>query len=74
MHRAAVFLSRFLISLWVVLVGTFLVVLLQNAPSVSNPPFAGISIRTEQNTVIHLPNRIFNCTETTQQFQCQAEL
>ncbi|HEY9623963.1 MAG TPA: hypothetical protein V6C78_26635 [Crinalium sp.] len=74
MHRAAVFLSRFLISLWVVLVGTFLVILLQNAPSVSNIPFAGISIRTEQNTVIHLPNRIFSCTETVQKFQCQAEL
>lgn len=74
MHRAAIFLSRFLISLWVVLVGTLLVILLQNAPSIPNIPFAGISIRTEQNTVIHLPNRMFSCTETAQQFQCQAEL
>ncbi|MGI0487699.1 hypothetical protein ACN4EK_19830 [Pantanalinema rosaneae CENA516] len=74
MHRAATFLSQFLISLWVVLVGAFLVILLQNAPSASNTPFAGISIRTEQNTVIHLPNRIFSCTETAQQFQCQADL
>jgi hypothetical protein len=74
MHRAIVFFSRFLISLWIVLVGAFLLILLRNAPSVPNTPFAGVSIRTEQNIVIHLPNRIFSCTETAQQFQCQAKL
>lgn len=74
MYRAVLFFSRFLLSLWIVLIGAFLLLLLPNAPGVPNIPFASVSIRTEQNTIIHLPNRIFSCTETTQQFQCRAEL
>ena len=74
MGRAVLFLSRFLLSLWIVLVGAFLLLLLPNAPSVPNTPFARVSIRTEHNSTISLPNRIFTCTETAQQFQCQAEL
>lgn len=74
MRRAVLFLSRFLLSLWIVLVGAFLLLLLPNAPSVPNTPFARVSIRTEHNSTISLPNRIFTCTETAQQFQCQAEL
>ena len=74
MHRSVLFLSRFLLSLWIVLVGVFLLLLLHNASNVPNKPFASVSIRTEQNTVIHLPNRIFSCTETAQEFQCRAEL
>jgi hypothetical protein len=74
MRQAVLFLSRFLLSLWIVLVSAFLLLLLRNAPSVPNTPFASLSIRTEQNSTVHLPNRIFTCTETGQQFQCQAEL
>lgn len=75
MSRAVLFLSRFLISLWVVLVVAFLSLLLLNAPSVPNTtPFAGVSIKTKNSPAIHLPNRIFTCTETGQQFQCQATI
>ncbi len=73
MRRAVLFLSRFVFSLWIVLVGAFLSLLLSNAPSVPNTPFASVSIKTEYST-IYLPNRIFTCTETGQQFQCQTEI
>lgn len=75
MSRAVLFLSRFVISLWVVLVVAFVSLLLFNAPSVPNTtPFASVSIKTKNNPTIHLPNRIFTCTETGQQFQCQATI
>ena len=75
MRRAVLFLSRFAISLWIVLVVAFLSLLMLNAPSVPNlTPFAGISIKTPNSSIIHLPNRTFTCTETEQQFQCQAKI
>lgn len=75
MHRAGLFLSRSAIGLWIALVIAFVSLLLFNAPSVPNTtPFAGVSIKAENNLAIHLPNRIFNCTETEQQFQCQAPI
>ncbi|HEY9660377.1 MAG TPA: hypothetical protein V6C65_18135 [Allocoleopsis sp.] len=75
MRRSTVFLSRFLLSLWTVLVATFLWLLVPNAPDVpDNAPFAGVSIRTEQNVLTYLPNRSFYCTETEQEFQCQIEI
>ncbi|NER82097.1 MAG: hypothetical protein F6K42_21560 [Leptolyngbya sp. SIO1D8] len=75
MHRTILFLSRFFLSLWLVLIISFLALLLFNAPNVpANTPFASASIRTQNNAIIYLPNRIFNCTETAQQFQCQADI
>lgn len=74
MPQAVLFLSRFLFSLWIVLVGAFLFLLLCNAPSVPNTPFASASINTNNSSDIHLPNRIFTCTETEQQFQCQTKI
>ena len=41
MHQALLFLSRFSVGLWIVLVGAFLSLLLSNAPNVPNTaPFA----------------------------------
>ena len=74
MRRAALFLTRFILGLWVVLVGAVLFLMLINDPSVANVPFARISIDAEPIATIHLPNRIFTCTEMKQQFQCQAEI
>lgn len=75
MRQSTVFLSRFLLSLWVVLAATFLWVLVSNAPDVpNNAPFAGVSIQTESGLPIHLPNRGFECTETGQEFQCQISI
>ncbi|MBW4662288.1 MAG: hypothetical protein KME15_26850 [Drouetiella hepatica Uher 2000/2452] len=75
MRRPTVFLSQFLLSLWIVLVAAFLWLLVPNAPDVpNNAPFAGVSIHTEQNVPTYLPNRSFQCTETEQEFQCQTDI
>ncbi|MBD1874814.1 hypothetical protein H6F75_15105 [Nodosilinea sp. FACHB-131] len=75
MRRSTLFLSRFLLGLWIVLAATFLWLLIPNAPDVpDNGPFAGVSIQTEQGVLLHLPNRGFRCTETEQEFQCQIDL
>ncbi|MBD1915307.1 MULTISPECIES: hypothetical protein [Cyanophyceae] len=74
-RRPTLFLSRFLLGLWIVLAATFLWLLIPNAPDVpDNAPFAGVSIQTEQNVPLHLPNRGFRCTETEQEFQCQIDI
>ncbi|WP_414621220.1 hypothetical protein [Calothrix sp. CCY 0018] len=73
MRRSPLFLSRFILSLWIVLVSAFLFLLLSNAPGAVDTPFASISIKAE-SSIIHLPNRIFACTEAKQQFQCQAKI
>jgi hypothetical protein len=75
MYQAILFLSRFVLSLWIVLVVSFLSLLLSNAPNVPDTaPFARVSLKTENNSTIYLPNRIFTCTETEQQFQCQTTI
>ena len=75
MHRALIFLSRFILGVWVVIAIGFLSLLLLNAPNVPiNTPFASASINAGDSSAIYLPNRIFTCSETAQQFQCQTEL
>ena len=75
MRRALLFLSRFVLSLWAILVVAFLILLLSNAPNVPiSAPFAGVSINPGDGSSIYLPNRIFSCAETEQNFQCQATL
>jgi hypothetical protein len=75
MRRAILFLPRFTVGLWVALFVAFVSLLLLNAPSVpSRAPFAGVSIRANNSPIIQLPNRIFTCTETGQQFLCQAKI
>lgn len=75
MRRAVLFLSRFVLGIWIVLVIAFLSLLLSNAPSVPDTaPFASVSIKTKASSIIYLPNRIFTCTETEQQFQCQTTI
>lgn len=74
MRQAALFLSRFLLSFWIVLVIAFLSLLLPNAPRVPDYAcFASVSLESGNGTV-YLPNRIFDCTETEQQFQCQTKI
>jgi hypothetical protein len=75
MNRSTLFLSRFAISLWIVLIVTFLSLLIFNAPNVPNStPFASVAIKTQNSSIIHLPNRAFTCMETEQQFQCQTKI
>ncbi len=74
MHRTLSFALKFLASLWLVLAGTFLFLLLLNRPHVPElAPFSGISIANDRAD-IYLPNRIFTCVETAQNFQCKAPL
>ncbi len=71
MHRARLFLSRFLLGLWAALVCAFSLLLLLNAPT-ANAPFSSVAIAAQP--LAHLPTRIFGCTETAQQFQCQTDV
>lgn len=75
MRRTVLFLSRFVLSLWGVLITGLLILLLSNAPNVPvSAPFAGISINAEDGASVYLPNRIFACAEIGQDFQCQTNL
>jgi hypothetical protein len=74
MRSAVLFLSRFLVTLWLILASAFFYLLVSESPSLPNTPFAGISIRTDQSAIVQLPNRIFTCTETDQQFRCTTTL
>lgn len=73
MRAIALFLLRAATGILIALLGSFFVLLANNAPSLPNTPFAGITIEANRQTV-HLPNRIFTCTESPQQFQCNASL
>jgi hypothetical protein len=75
MRRTTLFLSRFTIGLWVMLIVGFVSLLIFNAPSVpSKTPFASVSIKPKSGSSIYLPNQIFTCTETKEQFQCQTKI
>ncbi len=58
----------------------FVSLLMFNAPSVpSKTPFASVSISTKSSStnsssIVYLPNQIFTCTETKEQFQCQTKI
>jgi hypothetical protein len=73
MRGIVLFFLRVAIGILVALVGSFFVLLANNAPSLPDTPFAGIAIEANHQTV-HLPNRIFTCAESPQQFQCQTDL
>jgi hypothetical protein len=80
MRRTTLFLSRFTIGLLVMLLIGFVSLLMFNAPSVpSKTPFASVSISTysssiNSSSIVYLPNQIFTCTETKEQFQCQTKI
>ncbi|MEL6553402.1 MAG: hypothetical protein AAFQ63_08085 [Cyanobacteria bacterium J06621_11] len=74
MRRLRLFLSKFVLSLWIVLFGSFLFLLVvESRGGGVNKPIAGVFIR-ESATTVALPNRIFTCTETKQLTQCQATI
>ena len=75
MQKTVLFLSRILLGCWAVIVVGFLFILLSNAPDVpNNAPFGSVSIKTNENTTIFLPNPNFTCTETAQTFQCDIKI
>jgi hypothetical protein len=74
MHRAGRFLSRLLLGLWLVLAGTFLALLLLNAPSSAATPFGLVSLQADGQAIADLPSHIFTCTNQGPQATCQATL
>jgi hypothetical protein len=75
MRRTTLFLSRFTIGLWAILIIGFVSLLMFNAPSVPiRTPFASVSIQPNSGSIVYLPNQIFTCTETKEQFQCQTKI
>ena len=75
MRRTQLFVSRGLLGLWIALFGALLFLLVFEARGGGiDVPFAGVAIKADPTTIVHLPNRIFTCTETEQQFQCQADI
>lgn len=62
------------IALWLILSATFLTLLIAESPSLAHTPFASIEIQRAKEQIVHLPNRIFDCTQGTDQWQCQTVL
>ena len=73
MERVGLFLARFLLGLWIALSCAFVFLLLSNAPTVPDVPFSSMAIATPPSR-IHLPTRIFDCTETDRQFRCETAI
>ena len=75
MHRSKRFFTRFLLSLWIVLFGAFLFLLIfESKGGGETYPMAGVYVATDAEESIPLPNRIFTCTESLQQTQCEADV
>lgn len=75
MRQLRLFLLRFSFSLWIVLLGSFLFfITVESRGGGIDIPIAGVSIGIESGESIALPNRIFTCTTTGQQTQCQGDI
>lgn len=75
MRQTRLFLSRFALSLCILLLGSFVFLLLFEARKGGvSMPIAGVAIKAESAAAVPLPNRIFTCTETEQQSQCEADI
>lgn len=77
MRSVRLFLSIFLLSLWVMLFGAFLfMIAFESREGGVTMPMAGVAIRPETGfAAIDLPNRVFICTTTAQQQkQCQTTI
>ncbi|MBD1851558.1 hypothetical protein [Leptolyngbya sp. FACHB-711] len=73
--RQSRFALYFSIGLFLVTLCTIVLLMVEVAPARSNAPFMGIMIDPGSSApIVHLPNRLFNCTDENQQFRCQASL
>lgn len=68
------FWAKISLNLCLALCCAFIALLLSNAPFFPRQPFGGISIKSEQSPLTHLPNRLFTCQETESEFQCRGRL
>ncbi|MBF2083054.1 hypothetical protein [Thermoleptolyngbya sp. C42_A2020_037] len=62
------------IALWLVLSAALVALLISESPTLAHTPFASIEIQPSAGRPIHLPNRIFDCTQGAAQWQCSAAL
>lgn len=62
------------IALWLVLSVALVALLIRESPTLAYTPFASIEIQPSAGRPIHLPNRIFDCTQGAAQWQCSAAL
>lgn len=62
------------IALWLILSAALLALLISESPTLAHTPFAGIEIQPKAGRTIHLPNRIFDCTQGATRWQCSATL
>ena len=74
MHRSKLFVSRFLLSLWIVLFSAFLFLILSEHRGIGTYPMVGIYLNEDVGKAIPLPNRAFTCTEAVQHTQCKADV
>lgn len=76
MRALRLFLSRFLLGLWIVLFSTFLcLIVVEFREGGVTVPMAGVALVSESGgEAVDLPNRIFTCTATASQEQCQADI
>jgi hypothetical protein len=68
------FLLKRAIALWLILATTFLALLIAESPSLALTPFASVEIQHGKGRIVHLPNRIFDCTQGATQWQCSASI
>lgn len=62
------------IALWLILSATLVALLIAESPTLAHTPFASIEIQPSAVPTIHLPNRIFDCTQGVTEWQCSATL
>ncbi|MDG2615630.1 hypothetical protein P7L53_05170 [Thermoleptolyngbya sichuanensis XZ-Cy5] len=66
------FLLKRAIALWLILSATLLALLISESPTLAYTPFASIEIQHGKGRIVHLPNRIFDCTQGANRWQCNA--
>ena len=76
MRQWQLFLSRFLLGLWVVLFSSYLfLIVFETRSTDANRPLVEVSLEaTGSVNEVAIPGRIFTCTKVDLQDQCQAEI
>ncbi len=76
MHRWKLFLSRFLLGLWMVLFSSYLFLIVFETRTINaDSPIVEVSLKAMGSVEeVAIPGRIFTCTKVDSQDQCQAKI
>jgi hypothetical protein len=76
MHRWKLFLSRFLLGLWIVLFSSYLFLIVFETRTINaDSPIVEVSLESMGSVdEVAIPGRIFTCTKVDSQDQCQAKI